>query len=311
MDATYRAMAIIRAFEERCMELKVAGEIPGSVHLCCGQEAIPVGACRSIGPGDTITATYRGHGWAIARGLALSDLFAELMGRDSPLCGGRAGSLFIFSPEHHFSENSIVGAGVPIAAGAALAALHDGSGAVSVVSIGDGALSQGAVHEALNFAAVYSLPLVVVVENNVYSEMTPVRTMVRIDPLSRRADAYGMPGETVDGNDVEVVERSVGAAVERARRGEGPSLVEAMTERLVGHYSGDAQQYRPAGEVAAAREREPLARLRKSAAAKGEEWTQRLDRIDHEVAELIESALTQARAIPFPDPATAKEHVYA
>ncbi len=312
LETDYRSMAIIRAFEDRCMELKVAGEIPGSIHLCSGQEAIPVGACRTIEAGDAVTATYRGHGWAIARGLALSDLFAELMGRDSPLCGGRAGSPFFSSAPHAFlGENSIVGGGVPMAVGAALAATHDGSGAISMVSIGDGALSQGAVHEALNFAAVYSLPLVVVVENNVYSEMTPVRSMVRIDPLSRRAGAYGMPGQTIDGNDVGQVEQAVRAAVQRARKGEGPSLIEAMTERLVGHYSGDAQQYRPAGEVAAAREREPLARLRKSAAAKGEDWSQRLDRIDREVAELIDTAVAQARAMPFPDPATAKEHVYA
>jgi TPP-dependent pyruvate/acetoin dehydrogenase alpha subunit len=305
-------MAVIRAFEERCMELKMAGEIPGSVHLCSGQEAIPVGACRTIAAGDAVTATYRGHGWAIARGLGLADLFAELMGRDSALCGGRAGSPFFSSAPHGFlGENSIVGGGVPMAVGAALAALHDRSGAVSMVSIGDGALSQGAVHEALNFAAVYALPLVVVVENNVYSEMTPVRAMVRIDPLSRRADAYGIPGVTIDGNDVNEVEQAVGAAVQRARRGEGPSLVEALTERLVGHYSGDAQQYRPAGEVAAAREREPLARLRKTAAANGKHWTEGLESIDREVGELIDSAVAEARAIPFPDPTTAKEHIYA
>src|ERR1700680_1189395 len=163
LDDTYRAVATIRAFEERCMELKIAGEIPGSIHLCNGQEAIPVGACRTLEARDAVTATYRGHGWAIARGLPIGDLFAELLGRDSPLCGGRAGSPFFSSAPHGFlGENSIVGGGVPMAVGAALAALHDGSGAVSIVSIGDGALSQGAVHEALNFAAVYSLPLVAV-----------------------------------------------------------------------------------------------------------------------------------------------------
>ncbi|HVC76453.1 MAG TPA: thiamine pyrophosphate-dependent dehydrogenase E1 component subunit alpha [Candidatus Micrarchaeaceae archaeon] len=311
LEATYRAMATIRAFEDRCMELKLAGEIPGSIHLCSGQEAIPVGACRTIEPRDAVTATYRGHGWAIARGLSLVDLFAELLGRDSALCGGRGASLYLSSAPHGFlGENSIVGGGVPIAAGAALAALYDGSSAVSIVSIGDGALSQGAVHEALNFAAVYALPLVVVVENNLYSEMTPVRTMVRIEPLSRRADAYGIPGETVDGNDVDQVQKAVGAAVDRARNGGGPSLIEAMTERLMGHYSGDAQQYRPKGEVAAAREREPLARLRKVAAMQGQEWIRRLEAIDRDAMDIIDGAVASARQIPFPDAATATEHVY-
>lgn len=311
LDETYRAIAIIRAFEDRCMELKLAGEIPGSIHLCSGQEAIPVGACRALDSGDAVTATYRGHGWAIARGLPLPDLFAELLGRDSPLCGGRAGSPYFSSAPYGFmGENSIVGAGVPMAVGAGLAALHDGSGAVSIVSIGDGALSQGAVHEGLNFAAVYSLPLVVVVENNLYSEMTPVKTMVRIDPLSRRADGYGIRALTIDGNDADAVEEAVGDAVVRARRGEGPTFIEALTERLVGHYSGDAQQYRPAGEIAAAREREPLARLRKSAAERGPEWPARLDQIDGEVTDMIDSALDAARAVPFPAASTATEHVY-
>ncbi len=310
-EDSYRAMAIIRAFEDRCMDLKAAGEIPGSIHLCSGQEAIPVGACRTLETRDAITVTYRGHGWAIARGLALADMFAELLGRDSRLCGGRAGSPYFSSANHGFlGENSIVGGGVPMAAGAALAARHDGSGAVSIVSIGDGALSQGAAHEALNFAAVYSLPLIIVVENNRYSEMTPINSMVRIDPLSRRADGYGIPGVTIDGNDVEAVEDAVGAAVQRARQGDGPGFVEALTERLVGHYSGDLQQYRPSGEIAAAREKEPLIRIRNTAAGRGAEHSARLDQIDREVAQLIEAALAEAQSVPFPDASRVTEHLY-
>lgn len=294
------------------MDLKTAGEIPGSIHLCSGQEAIPVGACRALQPGDAVTATYRGHGWAIESGLPLTDLFAELMGRDSALCGGRAGSPYFSSAKHGFlGENSIVGGGVPIAVGAALAALHDGDESISIVSIGDGALNQGAVHEALNFAAVYALPLVVVVENNVYSEMTPIAAMVRVEPLSARAAAYGIPAVTIDGNDADIVADAVGAAIERARRGEGPGLVEALTERLVGHYSGDLQHYRPAGEVAAAREREPLARLRGAAAVRGADAISSLDRIDWEVAASVDAALAAARAIPLPDASSATEGVYA
>jgi len=305
-------MALIRAFEERSMELKTAGEIPGSIHLCDGQEAIPVGSCRTLEARDALTVTYRGHGWAIARGLPVADLFAEFLGRDSPLCGGRAGSPY-FSSAHHglLGENSIVGGGVPMAVGAALAALHDGSGSVSLVSIGDGALNQGAVHEALNFAAVFRLPLVVVVENNGYSEMTPINTMVRIEPLSRRAEAYGIPAVTVDGNDADAVEDAVGAAVRRARLGDGPSLIEALTERLVGHYSGDLQQYRPTGEIANARSRCPLTRLRNAAAGRGDAAIGRLDAIDAEIARTIDAALIAARSMSFPDPASATEHVYA
>ncbi|MEO8899302.1 MAG: thiamine pyrophosphate-dependent dehydrogenase E1 component subunit alpha [Candidatus Dormibacter sp.] len=312
IEDNYRAIGLIRAFEDRCMELKGEGEIPGSIHLCSGQEAIAVGACRALEARDAVTATYRGHGWAIARGVPLTDLFAEMMGRDSPLCGGRAGSPYLSSATHGFlGENSIVGAGLPLAAGAALASLYDGSGAVSIVSIGDGALSQGAAHEALNFAAVYVLPLVIVLENNRYSEMTPIASMVRIDPLSSRASAYGMPGLTIDGNDADAVEDAVATAVERARLGGGPSLVEALTERLVGHYSGDAQQYRPAGEVASAFEREPLTRLRNSARETDHEMLERLDRIDQELSRIIESAVAEARSLSYPVAGTSADHVYA
>ncbi|RGC65900.1 Acetoin:2,6-dichlorophenolindophenol oxidoreductase subunit alpha [Micromonospora sp. MW-13] len=304
----YRLMARIRRFEERLAALKDAGEIPGSIHLCNGQEAVPVGACRALRDGDHVTATYRGHGWAIARGVDLTGLFAEMMGRDSALCGGRAASPYLSDPGRWFvGENSIVGAGVPIATGAALTAQRTGSGAVSVVSIGDGAMNQGNVHEALNLAAVLDLPLVLVVENNVYSEMSRIEDMVRVRQLAERAAGYGLPGRVVDGNDPDAVAEAVAEAVDRAREGSGPSIVEAMTERLVGHYSGDAQHYRPAGEIAAAREREPLARIRRAADAG---LAARLDAIDAEVADEIEAAVTAARAVSYPDPATAKEHVY-
>jgi TPP-dependent pyruvate/acetoin dehydrogenase alpha subunit len=311
-EEDYRAIATIRVFEERCMSLKTAGEIPGSIHLCDGQEAIPVGACRAIEPRDAVTVTYRGHGWAIARGLPLVALFAELMGRDSELNGGRAGSPFFSSPAHGFlGENSIVAGGMPMGVGAALAAAHDGSGAVSIVSVGDGALNQGAAHEALNFASVFSLPLVLVVENNRYSEMTPIRDMVRVERLADRAAAYGMPGVTIDGNDATIVEATVLHAVARARAGGGPTLIEADTERLVGHYSGDLQAYRPSGEIAAARQREPLARIRRAAAEEGSGAVARLDAIDLEVSALIDAAVEGARAVPYPDPTTVREHLYA
>lgn len=307
--ADYRMMATIRAFEDRLMKLKADGRVPGSIHLCNGQEAIPTAGCRALGPDDALTATYRGHGWAIARGVPLADLFGETMGRDSPLCGGRAGSPYLTAPTYGFmGENSIVGAGVPIAMGAAMASSLAGDGTVSLVSIGDGALSQGATHEALNFAAAFSYPLVVVVENNRYSEMTPVADMVNIEPLSQRASGYGIPGTTVDGNDPEATFDAIANAVVRARDGGGPSLVEALTERLVGHHSGDVQHYRPSGEVADARTREPLVRMR---GRLGDEAVGDLDAIDREVAQAVDEAVAAAERMPEPDAATVREHLLA
>jgi TPP-dependent pyruvate/acetoin dehydrogenase alpha subunit len=304
----YQQMQRIRQFEDRCMVLKDQGQIPGSIHLCTGQEAIPVAGCSALRDGDYVAATYRGHGWALARGTDPAALFAELMGRDSSLCGGRAASPYFSDPAHGFlGESSIVGAGVPIACGAALSAQRAGQQAVAAVSIGDGALNQGAVHEALNMAAVLSLPLIMVVENNVYSEMSPIVDMVRINPLSRRAEGYGIPGSTVDGNDVEAVREAMIIAVDRARSGGGPTLIEGLTERLVGHYSGDVQHYRPAGEIARAWEKEPIRRMLDAHPESAAEF----DEIDRRVAAEIETAVADALATPLPDPATVKEHLYA
>ncbi len=302
----YRHVRLIRRFEERLVGLKADGLIQGSMHLCNGQEAIPVGACATLAARDALTVTYRGHGWAIARGLPLAQLFAELQGRDSELSGGLGGSAHFCSARHGFlGENSIVGAGVPIALGAALAAHFDGSGAVSLVSIGDGALNQGSVHEALNMAGTMRLPLVVVVENNVYSELTPVREMIPTETLVERAPIYGMAPATVDGNDVNAVEAAVREAVERARNGEGPSLLEAHTERLVGHYDLDPQHYRPSGEIEDAMKREPVRRLR---LAIGDSEA---DRIDAEIEQELDAALAASYEVPYPAPASVSEHLYA
>lgn len=308
---TYRAMRRIRAFEERLMTLKAEGEVPGSLHLCNGQEAIPVGVGAVLRADDYVAATYRGHGWAITRGASLTDMFAEIMGRDSALNGGRGGSPYLSDAAHNFlGENSIVGAGVPIAAGAALTAVRNGRSQVAVVTIGDGAMNQGAVHETLNMAAVLSLPLVFVVENNLYSEMVLIKDMTRVDQLAVRAAGYGIPASTIDGNDASVVSAAAAAAVERARSGGGPTLIEAMTQRLVGHHSGDVQHYRPRGEVAAAATDEPLERLR-VAASYDSATLAAYDDIDSEIDDEIARAVDAARNIPFPDPSTAKDHVYA
>lgn len=303
----YRRMRRIRRIEERMMELKNAGEVPGSIHLCNGQEAIPVAFCSVLDERDQVSATYRGHGWALARGTDPAALYGEVMGKAGGTNGGRAASPFLSDPSIGFlGENSIVGAGVPVALGAALSALHRGDGGVAVVSIGDGALNQGNAHEALNMAAVLKAPLVVVVENNVYSEMSPIADMVAIDTLAERGAAYGIPARRVDGNDIDAVLAVAEEVVAAARRGEGPQLVECLTQRLVGHYSGDAQQYRPKGEIAAAREVEPLVRLR----AAHPELADEFDRVDVEVDAEVEAAIATAQAMPTPDPSTVKDHIH-
>jgi TPP-dependent pyruvate/acetoin dehydrogenase alpha subunit len=305
-EATYEAVAIIRRFEERLVELKAQGMIEGSLHLCSGQEAIPVGACRVLDKRDALTVTYRGHGWAIARGVPLADLFAEIMGRDSAIGGGRAGSAYLSSAAHGLlGENSIVAAGLPIATGAALASYYAGDGSVSVVSIGDGAMNQGAAHEALNMAGVMCLPLVTIIENNGYAELTPSDAMVATDTLVERAAIYGMAGVRVDGNDPDAVEEAVAAAVTRGRAGDGPSIVEAMTHRLSGHYDLDPQLYRPEGELDAAKRDDPLTRLATELPAK------QVEALESRIAERIAAAVAEAQAVAVPDPATVREHLYA
>ena len=305
IEDTYYAICSIRRFEERLVELKQEGLVQGSLHLCCGQEAVPTGACRVLRAKDALTVTYRGHGWALARGVSPVDLFAEVMGRDSALCGGRGGSPYLSSAEHGLlGENSIVAAGLPIASGAALAARMTGEQVVSLVSIGEGALNQGAAHETLNLAGVMELPLVVVVENNGWSELTPADAMVTTPTYAERATIYGMPGTQVDGNDADDVESAVAEAVDRARNGVGPSVIEAITTRLTGHYDLDPQHYRSAEDLARAQEVEPLQRLRAQLAEDV------VSELEQRVSAVLDEALDAAKQIPFPDPASAHEHIY-
>ena len=305
------AMCRIRVFEERVRELALAREVIGSVHLCIGQEAIPVGVCTVLEPRDAVFATYRGHGWALARGVAPEAMFAELLGRATGSNGGRGGSAYLSSARDGFyGENSIVAGSAPIAVGAALAATFDGSGRVAVVAFGDGALNQGSMHEAMNFASAFALPVVFVCENNLYSELTPIADMVADPELWHRAAAYGMPGVRVDGNDVAAVRAAAREAVERARSGDGPSLIEAMTERLVGHYIGDAEQYRPAGEVDRAREREPIVRLDSVLVAAGVRPQETAAAAARAAAD-ITAACAAALAGPPADVALVGAHLYA
>ena len=309
LDA-YRPDADDPAVEERVLELRLTDEIAGSVHLCGGQEAIPVGALAALEADDRVIATYRGHGWAIACETPLTSLFAEILGRASGTNGGRGGSAYLSSPERRFlGENSIVGAGLPIANGVALAAQLSGSGRVAIASFGDGATSQGATHEALVMAVARKLPVVFVCENNDWSEMTPIAAIAPLRDLAERAPAYGMPGATVDGNDPETVAAAIATAAERARSGGGPSFVECKTVRLMAHYHADIEQYRDTVERETDALRDPLPRLRERLLDDGLADEASVSALEDSVAAEVQAASQRALADVAPDPATARAHV--
>jgi 2-oxoisovalerate dehydrogenase E1 component len=304
----YRRMAIIRRFEERCLQLSHEGFIQGSIHLCLGQEAIPVGVVAAQEPDDRVIATYRGHGWAIAKGVPLAPLLAEVCQRAGGINGGRCGSPLLSAPEYGFlGENSIVGAGLPVATGVALAAQLQGTGRVVAVSIGDGALNQGSVTEAMVFAAAKNLPVVIVCENNGWSEMTSTSVTLRSTDLVDRAAGLHIPAESVDGCDAEAVFEAASWAMTEAREGRGPIFLECKTVRLGGHYNGDIEHYRPGEDLEDAKRKEPLAQLR----ARGIAPTAQLDEIDATVQREVDDITTAVRAMPTPDPETAGDHVSA
>ncbi|MFI6622823.1 pyruvate dehydrogenase complex E1 component subunit beta [Streptomyces sp. NPDC050528] len=301
----YRRMRRIRRFEERASDLYKATEIPGFLHLSIGQEASAVGACWPLGPRDGITSTHRGHGHVLAKGLDSASMMAELMGKEAGTCHGRGGSMHIADPGLGiYGANGIVGAGLPIAAGVATAAKLRAAGDVVVAFFGDGAVAQGMFHEAVNLAAVWDLPVVFLCENNHYSEFSPEAEQHRA-PLSARAAGYGVEYQHVDGNDVLAVAQTMTGIVARLRAGGGPVLLEAETYRWHGHYEGDPERYRPAEEVAAAKERDPLlvARRQLDAAA--------ADAVDEEIDKEIEAAIDWARSLPEPAPETLHDYVSA
>ncbi|MFJ9241331.1 pyruvate dehydrogenase complex E1 component subunit beta [Streptomyces sp. NPDC101776] len=301
----YRRMRRIRRFEERASDLYKATEIPGFLHLSIGQEASAVGACWPLGARDGITSTHRGHGHVLAKGLDSASMMAELMGKDAGTCHGRGGSMHIADPGLGiYGANGIVGAGLPIAAGVATAAKLRAAGDVVVAFFGDGAVAQGMFHEAVNLAAVWDLPVVFLCENNHYSEFSPESEQHRA-PFSARAAGYGIEYQHVDGNDVLAVAQTMTGLVARLRAGGGPVLLEAETYRWHGHYEGDPERYRPAEEVAAAKERDPLliARRQLDAAA--------ADAVDEEIDKEIEAAIDWARSLPEPAPETLHDYVSA
>jgi TPP-dependent pyruvate/acetoin dehydrogenase alpha subunit len=309
--ADLMSMWRLRAFEEKVQELRLAEEIQGSVHLAIGQEAVATGTASVLGEYDVLIATYRGHGWALACGVPAGPLFAELLGRASGVNGGRGGSAYLSAPEYRFlGENSIVGAGAPIAVGAALAGRYDKTNRTSVAVFGDGAMNQGAVHEAMNFASAMRLPVIFICENNRWSEMTPIDSMVGNERLYQRAAGYGMRGYRIDGTDPENVRQAVSDALNVARKGGGPVLIEAMTERLVGHYVGDVQHYRDRSDLDKAADNDPLRKAMAGLLREGIEQGL-LDEQERRVRSEIEAAAQWALQQPIADGGSAREHIYA
>jgi TPP-dependent pyruvate/acetoin dehydrogenase alpha subunit len=312
LTGLYRQMLLIRRFEERCNYLFMQGRIPSTLHLYIGQEAVAVGVCSVLRNDDTLTSTHRPHGHAIAKGVDPRVLMAELMAKATGCCKGKGGSMHVGDIRvGMFPAIAIVGAGAPIAVGAALSAKMRGTDQVSVCFFGDGGANEGAVHEAMNMAAIWKLPVVFVCENNLYGASTPVSTAFPIAHIADRACAYGFPGVTVDGNDVLAVREAAAEAVERARRGEGPTLIECETYRLCGHSRSDACNYRPDDEEAVWREKDPLLVFRRQfSETEGLIPAESLDGVEQEVTAIVDDAVAFAESSPAPAPEDALTHVY-
>ncbi|OWI80996.1 ABC transporter substrate-binding protein [Pseudomonas aeruginosa] len=308
----YRVMRTIRAFEERLHVEFATGEIPGFVHLYAGEEASAAGVMAHLRDDDCIASTHRGHGHCIAKGVDVHGMMAEIYGKKTGVCQGKGGSMHIADLEKGMlGANGIVGAGAPLAAGAALAAKLKGSAAVAVAFFGDGGSNEGAVFEAMNLAAVWNLPCLFVAENNGYAEATAANWSVACDHIADRAAGFGMPGVTVDGFDFFAVHEAAGAAIERARAGEGPSLIEVKLTRYYGHFEGDAQTYRDPDEVKHYREtRDCLKQFRERTCHAGLLSASDLDAIDAEVEARIEDAVQRAKNDPKPEPDDLLRDVY-
>jgi len=313
-EGLYRRMRLIRRFEEEVAALVDANEIAGVCHEYVGQEAVAAGVCAALRVDDVITSTHRGHGHVIAKGGEVRYMLAELLGRVTGYNRGRGGSMHIADISLGiFGANGIVGAGAPMACGAAYRFKLAGDRRVAVSFFGDGAVNQGVLHEALNLAAIWDLPVVFVCENNLYAITTALRAVSKLEP-HQRAAAYGMPGLAVDGMDVEAVYLAAAAAVERARQGGGPTFVECKTYRYVGHYTAERfmkLSYRSEDEIAAWRQRDAIEtwgrRLIEAGLWNGED----LAAADQAVEQEIAQAIAFARASPWPEPASALDYMYS
>ena len=284
----YFMMNKIRKFEEKALHLFEANKLRGSVHLCIGQEATPATVCSLLNEDDYITSTHRGHGHCIAKGADVRYALAELMGRATGYCKGRGGSMHIADfTKGNLGANAIVGGGIPIAVGAALASKMQNEGKVAISFFGDSASNEGTFHESLNLAAVWKLPVVFVCENNLYGISVPSWQSTSVKDIAVRGEGYNMPYVVVDGNKPDEIEQAARVAIERARAGEGPTLIECKTYRWQGHHVGDPGEYRDPEELAAWKAREPLAVLKEKGVLTDAEITQIEAEVDAEILEAI------------------------
>lgn len=296
-----KRMIEIRTVEDRIQKLFTEGEVRGSTHLCSGQEAVALGIARVTKVDDIVTCTYRGHGHALALGLTPLQVIGEICGRTVGCAGGLGGSMHLVDPSVGLLPTfAIIGAGLPVAVGAAMAARARGTDRVSISVFGDGAANIGASHEALNLAAIRKLPVVFICENNLYGEYSHIGKTTPIEHIADRAAGYGMPGIMVDGQDLDAVAAAVGEAVARARRGEGPSLLEMKTYRYSGHSRSDPATYRPAGELEAWQKRDPIDLFADQLVKEGAIETGSVDGLRADIKEAVERATAEALAAPTP-----------
>jgi pyruvate dehydrogenase E1 component alpha subunit len=304
-------MVLLREFEERVKLLFLEGTMPGTIHQYQGQEACGVGVCSALEPGDVITSTHRPHGHALARGLTPDEVMAELFGKVTGCCKGKGGSMHMGDlSKGMVPAIAIVGGGLPVAAGMALAFKMNAEKRVAVAFMGDGATNEGIFHEALNMAALWDLPVLYVIENNLYAASTSVAMTVKVPHLADRAAAYGMPGRTLDGNDVLAVYEATMEAAERARQGKGPILLELMTYRITGHSRRDPSLYQPETERKQALANEPIGRFGKWLLGEHLCRQGELDAIRNEVMAVVETSVERALAAPEPKPEDALEDMF-
>ncbi len=306
-----RAMQEIRSFEDSCHRLFAQGLVRGSTHLGQGQEGVAVGACSALRDGDTMTCTYRGHAATLAMGAPLDATFGEILGKAEGLCGGKGGSMHLTDVSRGaMGSFAIVGGHLPIAVGFAFASRYNSDDSVSLCFFGDGSTNIGAFHEALNLASQWRLPVIFVCENNLYGEYSPIATTTPVERLADRADSYAMAKAQLDGNDVGSVHEGIAAAVERARSGGGPTLVEALTYRQKGHSRSDPGAYRPEGELDEWLQRDPIVlaeqRLTEAGVAAAD-----VEAVRAEAEQAVAEALERAQSWPDPAPESRFEHIYA
>lgn len=308
----YRRMLRIREFEIAAIDLFKRGQVKGTIHPYIGQEASGVGVCMALRQDDLVAGTHRSHGHNLAKGADSKKMLAEILGKETGYCKGRGGSMHIAAFETgSLGALAVVGSGIPLAVGAALAFKMRGEDRVAVPFTGDAGSNTGNWHESINLAAVWDLPVVFVLENNHYGVSTNIKDAVKLQDLSTRASAYGIPGVRVDGFDVLAVYAAATQAVARARRGEGPTLLVTESYRIEGHYAGEPEVYRTRAEVEEYRQKEPIARFRKHLLENNLATPSELDCIDAEIKQEMIAAVQFAKDSPPPDPATAMDYIYA